>query len=148
AGCVLEADDLGFTTLPAQHAAVGQLATAARVERRLRKGHLARPGGRYGRRDDQSLGMFVTEEMHPAELGSCARPVLAKIVGSGLRCAGKLQWRDAVAAFEMLCESALVIEADLARHLRDRPGMPEMTARHVEPHLRQISVRRQSDRAL
>src|SRR5471032_2335328 len=57
--------------------------------------------------------------------------------------AGELQWRDAVAALEMLGERALVIEADVGRDLGDRSRMPEMPARDVEADLGQVGMRRE-----
>ena len=48
----------------------------------------------------------------------------------------------------MLGERALVVEADAGRHLGQRRRMAQMPARHAEPDLRQVGMRRQPDRAL
>src|SRR5262249_14340094 len=75
----IETRDLRFTAVPADGAAIGKLAAAAGIERRLREHDPARL--RLG--DDgfeaQRLGMFMTVEMHPPSLRCGESTVLVEI---------------------------------------------------------------------
>src|SRR5262245_53526459 len=79
AGRKVEAGHFCLAAKPAQHAAVGQLPAAARIEGGLSERHLARQRRRYRGLYRQRFGMFVAEEMHAAELIARCAAVLAKI---------------------------------------------------------------------
>src|SRR5258708_28672871 len=75
----LEADHLRLTAIPAQHAAVGELASSAGIERCFGEHHLAGRRGGDGGLHDQRVGMFMAVKMHGPRLATRTRLVLAKI---------------------------------------------------------------------
>ena len=66
AGGDLEAHDLGLAALPANDAAIGELAAAAGIERRLGQRDLAGPRVGHVGLNGQGLGLLVTKEVHAA----------------------------------------------------------------------------------
>ncbi|HEX9589176.1 MAG TPA: hypothetical protein VGA15_15695 [Bradyrhizobium sp.] len=61
---------------------------------------------------------------------------------------GKLPWRNAVTALEMLCQRALIAKPDRDCCVGDRISEPETAAGRIQPQMGKINVRGGSDRAL
>ena len=81
----VESRDRGLAAAPADHAAIGKLAAAARIEWRT-----SEPDAALARLDDiacdrQGLGVLVTEEVDSSALRYYRADVLAKIVGRRFR---------------------------------------------------------------
>ena len=61
---------------------------------------------------------------------------------------GKLPWRDAVAALEMLRQRTLIAKPGRGGCVGDRISEPETAAGRIQPDMGKINVRGGSDRAL